>query len=209
MRAVLDVLVSSPHGLPLGLIARRAGVGRRGLVGTLQALQAQYPHLVDHPQRGVYQATEAARAAVTVETERSDAEPWRVYAGLHVANEEQIIALHDALRPYRERPEERPRRRSECPSSSTPCPWVLCRHHLWLAQEVDHRGALIRLDRPEIHPLAMEATCALNAASEPRTLEEVGDLLGVTRERVRQIELRALEKLKESGEVGALLGRGV
>jgi RNA polymerase primary sigma factor len=31
---------------------------------------------------------------------------------------------------------------------------------------------------------------------EPQTLERVGKLFGVTRERVRQIEARALEKLK-------------
>lgn len=33
-------------------------------------------------------------------------------------------------------------------------------------------------------------------AEAPRTLEEIGLLLGVTRERVRQIERRALEKLR-------------
>ena len=37
---------------------------------------------------------------------------------------------------------------------------------------------------------------------EPRTLEQIGDSLGVTRERVRQLRNRALEKLRENcGEV--------
>ena len=31
---------------------------------------------------------------------------------------------------------------------------------------------------------------------EPQTLEEIGRLFGVTRERVRQIEVKALKKLK-------------
>jgi RNA polymerase sigma factor (sigma-70 family) len=31
----------------------------------------------------------------------------------------------------------------------------------------------------------------------PRTLEEIGDKLGLTRERIRQIEVEALKKLKE------------
>lgn len=36
----------------------------------------------------------------------------------------------------------------------------------------------------------------LNKGSEPETLEEVGNRLGVTKERVRQIEVRTLEKLR-------------
>ena len=39
--------------------------------------------------------------------------------------------------------------------------------------------------------------------SEPLTLEEIGDALGVTRERVRQLRNRALEKMK--AERGGLL----
>ena len=32
------------------------------------------------------------------------------------------------------------------------------------------------------------------------TLEEIGDMLGVTRERVRQIEARAMEKLRKNAK---------
>ena len=39
---------------------------------------------------------------------------------------------------------------------------------------------------------------------EERTLEEIGSLLGVTRERIRQIRNRAFEKLRESGDGEAL-----
>ncbi|MFY3742456.1 sigma factor-like helix-turn-helix DNA-binding protein [Anaeromyxobacter sp. Red801] len=43
-------------------------------------------------------------------------------------------------------------------------------------------------------------TCALDVADRgPLTLDEVGKILGVTRERVRQIEVAALEKLQEAG----------
>jgi len=38
----------------------------------------------------------------------------------------------------------------------------------------------------------------LNHLNEPLTLQEVGELMGVTKERVRQIEVRALNKLKEA-----------
>lgn len=40
----------------------------------------------------------------------------------------------------------------------------------------------------------------LDHRHEPRTLQQVGDELGVTRERIRQIELRALEKLRQAVE---------
>lgn len=41
-------------------------------------------------------------------------------------------------------------------------------------------------------------------ASEPKTLEEIGAMLGITRERVRQIKERALERLRHMGERRAL-----
>ena len=41
---------------------------------------------------------------------------------------------------------------------------------------------------------------------EERTLEEIGSLLGVTRERIRQIRNRAFEKLRESPDGAALEG---
>jgi RNA polymerase primary sigma factor len=41
---------------------------------------------------------------------------------------------------------------------------------------------------------------------EERTLEEIGSLLGVTRERIRQIRNRAFEKLRESPDGEALAG---
>jgi len=40
----------------------------------------------------------------------------------------------------------------------------------------------------------------LGQGSEPRTLKEVGEELGVTKERIRQLELRALAKLRNAAE---------
>jgi len=85
---------------------------------------------------------------------------------------------------------ERPKTRAECPETR-PCPWVGCRHHLAL-EATEYGGVLPPLDDWETRE-----TCALDVADRKQepTLEEIGELLGITRERVRQIEERALAKL--------------
>jgi RNA polymerase primary sigma factor len=46
----------------------------------------------------------------------------------------------------------------------------------------------------------------LEEGSEAMTLEKIGVLLGVTRERIRQIRERAFEKLRDSPDGSALAG---
>ena len=43
---------------------------------------------------------------------------------------------------------------------------------------------------------------------EGRTLSQVGTLMGITRERVRQVEAKALEKLRQEGTLASLLAKG-
>ena len=50
---------------------------------------------------------------------------------------------------------------------------------------------------------AMEHSCALDIADRGGiTLEDVGVIMNLTRERIRQVEVRGLEKLKETGAEG-------
>ena len=92
-----------------------------------------------------------------------------------------------------EGPEERPRTRGECPKTR-PCPWVSCKHHLYL--DVNPETGSIKINFPDLEPWELPATCALDVAERGgSTLEEIGEVMNLTRERVRQVEVRALLKL--------------
>ena len=106
--------------------------------------------------------------------------------------------------------EPRPQTRTECRGGERPCPWAGCGHHLYL--DVDARTGSIKVNFPDLDPGDMKDTCALDVAERGgHALEQVGELMNLTRERVRQIEVRALLKLKMASptpdEIGALLLR--
>ena len=89
---------------------------------------------------------------------------------------------------------ERPADREDCRFGARPCLYVACRFHLYL--DVNPRTGSIKFNFPgkEVHEL--EETCALDVAERGGiTLEEVGGLMNLTRERVRQLEAEALEDL--------------
>lgn len=92
------------------------------------------------------------------------------------------------------RPFWRPACRGECPAAR-PCPFIGCRHNLYLDIQVDGRVAMTH---PTLMPWEVpeKASCSLDAAAAgPMKLEAVGRMLNLTRERVRQIEKRALARL--------------
>lgn len=92
----------------------------------------------------------------------------------------------------------RPRARGECEdraAAERPCPFVTCHHHLYPARA--------RPGVDEFEPAPGEETCALDVADRGGIpLEEVGTIFGVTRERVRQIEGKALARLRLRVDAG-------
>jgi len=95
---------------------------------------------------------------------------------------------------------ERPKMRSDCQQMERPCPFVSCEHHLYL--DVNPQSGAIKLNFPHLEVWEMAETCALDVADRGGiTLEEVGAILNLTRERIRQVEVRGLTKIRaQSGE---------
>ncbi len=89
----------------------------------------------------------------------------------------------------------RPSTRAECREEMRPCPWVACKHHLYL--DINPETGSIKINFPDLEPWALQNTCALDVAERGGiTLEEVGEIMNLTRERIRQVEVRGLLKLK-------------
>jgi hypothetical protein len=93
---------------------------------------------------------------------------------------------------------ERPQSRADCKTMHRPCPFVSCRYHLYL--EVNEDTGSIKLNFPDVELTDLPETCALDVADRGGvTLEEIGEILNLTRERIRQVESRGLEQLRELG----------
>lgn len=101
-------------------------------------------------------------------------------------------------------PSRRPRTRGECLRAPRPCFHVHCRYHLFTEAVAQGR----RVDLASV-----PETCALDVASRGgATLDEIGAVLRISKERARQVELMALRKLhatarlRELGELALELG---
>ena len=86
-----------------------------------------------------------------------------------------------------------PLTRAECPEER-PCPYVTCKHHL--AFDVDARNGSIKTNFPDREVDELAESCTLDVADAGGgTLEDVAEAMNLTRERVRQLETKALAKV--------------
>lgn len=129
------------------------------------------------------QARSRRKRAVRAHTEN----PRRTPRRLRVLSDEDVAALVEAE-------SVRPLTRGECADGPRPCPYVDCRYHLMV--DVMSNGS-VKVNFPDLDVDQMDDTCALDVADRGgATLDRVGDLLNVTRERARQLEARALRRYR-------------
>ena len=134
---------------------------------------------------------EVARLRTKVRPDREGRVRSRTIARRYLTKEEKILSETLSY------PDEvdRPATREECLTMPRPCPFVSCAHHLYL--DVNPESGAIKLNFPHLEVWEMAETCALDVADRGgTTLEEVGAILNLTRERIRQVEVRGLHKIK-------------
>jgi hypothetical protein len=97
----------------------------------------------------------------------------------------------------------KPRTRADCVDMERPCPYVSCKYHLYI--DVHPVRGSIKINFPDVEVWEMTETCALDIADRGGiTLEEVGEIMNLTRERVRQVETAGLAKLQAIEDVERL-----
>jgi hypothetical protein len=89
----------------------------------------------------------------------------------------------------------RPKVRGDCVEGQRPCPYVSCKYNLYV--DVNPRTGSVKMNFPDKELWELKETCALDVADRQGiTLEEVGVIMNLTRERVRQLEMRGLSKIR-------------
>src|SRR6187402_1620224 len=97
----------------------------------------------------------------------------------------------------------KPQTRAECKGGPRPCPFISCKHHLYV--DVSPRTGAIKLNFPDLEVWELSESCALDIADHGgTTLEDVGAIMNLTRERIRQVEVKALAKLEALSDMNVL-----
>lgn len=127
-----------------------------------------------------------------VKKRRRPVKPWEEQLGLNQlyvseCDEYYHMAIH-----------ERPRTRGDCLKLPRPCPFVGCRHNLWM--DILPTSRDIKPTDPNVMPWEMKQSCVLDVVEEQgdMTLEEIGNYFCISRERIRQIEEHILVSIQHT-----------
>lgn len=125
-------------------------------------------------------------------------EPMRVRLKIVKARPRTVQIEHEEcsepMQSFVELEQLRPKTRADCANVPRPCPYVSCRMNLYL--DVSSKTSL-KFNFPGVDPDEMGESCALDVADKgDRSLESVGVMMNLTRERIRQYEVQALKKLE-------------
>lgn len=90
----------------------------------------------------------------------------------------------------------RPQKRADCASVPRPCPYVGCRHNLYLDVVPHARGPRLFINF-DGEPHEMRESCALDVAERGGlTLEETSEAMNLTKDRVFHIEAEAKREIR-------------
>lgn len=94
---------------------------------------------------------------------------------------------------------QKPRTRAGCKNVPRPCPFIKCSKNLYLTETDD---GVLKVAYPDLKPWQMDPdwSCSADVAARgPALVEEIAAAFNMTDERVRQIQVGALAKLKANG----------
>lgn len=181
---------------------KREFCGRCGWVGRA-AFQRDRHDLCEEDSDVAVEASDADDAAVDLEVikkpprrpRRGALNPKKTVAVRRITRLELAAGQAELVTLGADGPYWRPRTRGDCAKVPRPCPYVGCRYSMYL--DVAETGSII-FNFPHLTPEQVPAgqSCALDLAERAgMTLEQVGAAQALTRERVRQVEVKALVKL--------------
>ncbi len=123
----------------------------------------------------------------------------RTVARKYLTKQEKEVRAY--LNEHQDEFESRPRTLGECRGGMRPCPFVACTSNLYL--DVNPDSGAIKLNHPALEPHEVDPrhSCVHDIVDDnPNgiTLEEAGARINLTRERIRQLEVRALLNARAS-----------
>lgn len=121
--------------------------------------------------------------------------------------ERTLCIRHYGFDPRKQRHPAAPRTRADCINGPRPCPFIACKMHLWLdIGRRGHRSHVVKWHFRGVYvcpsQMPKRSSCALDLADDHAqggmTLGEIGAAWNLHPERVRQIEVAAIAKVRRA-----------